>query len=192
MPAGQPRTGAMSQLFHFNVVCSDFDRSYDFYTRVLGMSALTSSSAGTRAASSGQDAAGDCSDSRRPGEGRAAAGESAVVARILGMEGSGDYRGCFLYWGGKRDGPYIDLLQWADNLPVVVRSPQNVGLARVAIRVDDLDAELARLAAHEVPLVSEPQELVLGVTKVRVVCFRDPDGVLLEYLEFVQKTPWGQ
>jgi hypothetical protein len=40
------------------------------------------------------------------------------------------------------------------------------------------------------PILSEPKELVLGVTRVRVVCFRDPDGVLLEYLEFVNR-PWG-
>ena len=31
---------------------------------------------------------------------------------------------------------------------------------------------------------------VPGVTDVRVVCFRDPDDVLLEYIEFANK-PWG-
>jgi catechol 2,3-dioxygenase-like lactoylglutathione lyase family enzyme len=173
------------QLFHFNVVCSDFDRSYDFYTQVLGMTPLTSANAGT-------ESTGKRADGRRPGEGRAAAGEGAQVADLLGFDGSGEYRGAFLYWGDKRNGPYIDLLEWDDNLGPVERTPRNVGLSRVAIRVDDLDAELARLAEHGVATLTEPKTLVLGVTKVRVVCFRDPDGVLLEYLEFADGSPWGE
>ncbi|MGN6722925.1 MAG: VOC family protein [Marmoricola sp.] len=174
-------------LFHFNVVCSDFDRSFDFYTQVVGMSPLTSSRAGTDS----DEAARRRADGIRPGEGHAAPGEGAQVAELLGFEGSGEYRGAFLYFGDKRSGPYIDLLEWDDNLPRAERNPRNVGLSRVAIQVTDMDAQLARLAEHGVPLVSEPKTLVLGVTRVRVVCFRDPDGVLLEYLEFVDQA-WGE
>lgn len=173
------------QFFHFNVVCSDFDKSYDFYTQVLGMTPLTSSNAGTD--TTGADLPSDI----RPGEGRSKPGDGKQIAELLGFEGSGDYRGCFLYFGSNRSGGYIDLLEWSDNEPAVERTPRNVGLSRVAIRVDDMDAELARLAEHGVPLVSEPKELTLGVTKVKVVCFRDPDGVLLEYLQFVDQA-WGE
>lgn len=175
----------MQQLFHVNIVASDFDRSYDFYTQVLGMKPLTSSSAGT-------SSDGSRADNYRPGEGRAAPGEAADVADVLQMTGSGEYRGCFLYWGDKRGGPYIDLLQWDDVLPVVERNPQNAGLSRLCIRVDDLDSELANLAEHGVPLLTEPKTFVLGVTKVRVATFKDPDGVLLEYFEFVQTKAWGE
>lgn len=173
------------QFFHFNVVCSDFDKSYDFYTKVLGMTPLTSSNAGT-------NGGGRESSDIRPGEGRSRPGDGKQIAELLGYEGSGDYRGCFLYFGTHRSGGYIDLLEWDDNLPPVERNPRNVGLSRVAIRVDNMDEELARLKEHGVPLVSEPKELTLGVTKVRVVCFRDPDGVLLEYLEFVEQRAWGE
>lgn len=171
-------------LFHFNVVCSDFDASYDFYTKVVGMRPLTSSRAGT---------AGDTAPRAgyRPGEGRPRPEDAAQVAELLGFEGSGDYRGAFLYFGDHRGGAYVDLLQWADGLPAVPRSPRNVGLSRVCIHVDDLDIQVARLAEHNVALVTSPKEFVLGVTRVRVVCFRDPDGVLLEYLQFVDDKPWG-
>ena len=174
-------------LLHFNVVCSDFDASYDFYTTVVGMKPLTSSRAGTSSESASQSAPGF-----RAGEGRAGPGDGKEIAELLGFEGTGEYRGCFLYFGSSRAGAYLDLLEWKDNLPPVERSPRNVGLSRVAIKVDDMDAQLERLAQHGVPTLSDPKELTLGVTKVRVVCFRDPDGVLLEYLEFVDQRAWGQ
>jgi catechol 2,3-dioxygenase-like lactoylglutathione lyase family enzyme len=150
------------------------------------MKPLTSSSAGTE----GNATARASTSSRRPGEGRPKEGEAKAVAELLGFEGTGEYRGAFLYWGSAAKGPYLDLLEWRDAKPPVPRSPQNVGLSRVAIQVDDLDAQLARLEEHGVPTLTAPKEFVLGVTRVRVVCFRDPDDVLLEYLEYVDK-PWG-
>jgi len=175
------------RFFHFNVVCSDFDRSYDFYTQAVGMTALTSSRAGTAEGSvrSGASRAG-----MRPGEGRPQPGDGPEIAALLGFRGSGEYRGCFLYFGSNARGPYIDLLEWKDNAPPVERTPRNVGLSRVCIEVENMEGHLARLARHGVPLVTEPKEFVLGVTRVRVVCFRDPDGVLLEYLEYAGKA-WG-
>lgn len=175
------------RFFHFNVVCSDFDRSYDFYTQVVGMHALTSSSARTDAGARGE---APSRTGMRPGEGRAAPGDGPQVADLLGFEGSGEYRGAFLYFGDNAKGPYIDLLEWNDPAPPVQRTARNIGLSRVAIQVDKLDEHLARLEKHGVPLVTAPKEFVLGVTRVRVVCFRDPDGVLLEFLEYVDKA-WG-
>jgi catechol 2,3-dioxygenase-like lactoylglutathione lyase family enzyme len=174
-------------LFHFNVVCSDFDRSYDFYTNAVGMRPLTSSRAGTGAAPGESRPA---SPGARPGEGRSGPGDGAQIAELLGFEGTGEYRGAFLYFGTNRAGAYLDLLEWRDPGPRVARSPRDIGLARVCIRVDDLDERLARLEQHGVPVLSDPKTLTLGVTPVRVVCFRDPDDVLLEYIEFVDR-PWG-
>lgn len=178
-------------LFHFNVVCSDFDTSYDFYTKAVGMRPLTSSRAGTGVHPSSEPALTPTpTHAARPGEGRATTDDGPQIAELLGFEGSGLYRGAFLYFGSARGGPYLDLLQWQDNDPPVRRSPRNVGLSRIAIRVDGMEEHLARLADHGVPTLTAPKELTLGVTRVRVVCFRDPDGVLLEYLEFVDRA-WG-
>jgi len=175
------------RFFHFNVVCSDFDRSYDFYTQVVGMRPLTSSRAGT---DTGADIDGTSRTGMRPGEGRSGPNDGPAIAELLGFEGTGEYRGAFLYFGSSAKGPYIDLLEWKDPAPPVERSARNIGLARVAIQVDDMNEHLARLEQHGVPLVTPPKEVVLGVTRLRVVCFRDPDGVLLEFLEFADKA-WG-
>jgi catechol 2,3-dioxygenase-like lactoylglutathione lyase family enzyme len=175
-------------LFHFNVVCSDFDRSYDFYTNAVGMRPLTSSQAGT---DPGADSRRSAPSTARPGEGRPLPGDGARVAELLGFDGTGEYRGAFLYFGTSRSGAYLDLLEWQDPGPPVRRSARDIGLSRVAIRVDDLAEQLARLDRYGVPLVTAPKEFTLGVTRVRVVCFRDPDDVLLEYLEFVDRKPWG-
>ena len=176
------------QLFHFNVVCSDFDASYDFYTNAVGMNPLTSSRAGTTAGASG--AGQTRTAGSRPGESRGKLGDGPRIAELLGFEGTGEWRGAFLYFGSSRAGAYMDLLEWKDPLPRAQRSARQIGLARVCIQVDDLDEQLERLAQHGVPTLSEPQQVTLGVTSVRVVCFRDPDDVLLEYIEFAGK-PWG-
>lgn len=175
------------RFFHFNVVCSDFDRSYDFYTQAVGMKPLTSSRAGTDA---GDASSRPSRSGMRPGEGRPGPHDGPEIAKLLGFEGSGEYRGAFLYFGSSAGGPYIDLLEWKDPAPPVERSARNIGLSRVAIQVDDLNEHLARLEQHGVPLVTAPKEFVLGVTRVRVVCFRDPDGVLLEFLQYMDR-PWG-
>lgn len=174
--------------FHFNVVCSDFDASYDFYTKAMGMTPLTSSDAGV---DSGGSERSQARPGVRPGEGRPNPGDGKHVAELLGFEGSGEWRGAFLYFGSNRGGAYLDLLEWQDPGPRTERSARDVGLSRVCIQVDDLDSELARLEQHGVPTVSEPKEFTLGVTRVRVVCFRDPDDVLLEYIEFADR-PWGR
>jgi catechol 2,3-dioxygenase-like lactoylglutathione lyase family enzyme len=179
-------------LFHFNVVCSDFDTSYDFYTNAVGMRPLTSSRAGTAA---GRSADRIRTTGSRPGESRGSPGDGPRIAELLGFEGTGEWRGAFLYFGSNSAGPYLDLLEWRDPLPKAPlpkapRSAREIGLARVCIRVDDLDEQLERLAQHGVRTLSEPQQVTLGVTNVRVVCFRDPDDVLLEYIEFAAK-PWG-
>ncbi|MBV9604103.1 MAG: VOC family protein [Solirubrobacterales bacterium] len=173
--------------FHFNVVCSDFDTSYDFYTNAVGMRPLTSSRAGTTV---GEPANRADSAGWRPGESRNDAENGRHVAELLGFEGSGEWRGAFLYFGLSRAGAYVDLLQWKDPLPKRQRSAREIGLARVCIRVENLEEQLERLEQHGVPTVSEVKEMTLGVTNVRVVCFRDPDDVLLEYIEFAEK-PWG-
>ena len=174
-------------LFHFNIVCSDFDASYDFYTNVVGMEALTRSRADFDPPA---DKPTSTSSGYRPGEGRSGPGDGVQIADLLGFEGSGEYRGAFLYFGSNRSGTYLDLLEWKDPGDTVRRSARDIGLARVAIYVDSLEEHLARLEQHGVQTLSEPKELILGVTRVRVVCFRDPDDVLLEYIEFIDR-PWG-
>jgi glyoxylase I family protein len=60
-----------------------------------------------------------------------------------------------------------------------------VGIWRLALGTDDLDADVAALAAAGVRCVSEPAEMAMGpgLPVLRFVLFPDPDGTMLELIE---------
>jgi catechol 2,3-dioxygenase-like lactoylglutathione lyase family enzyme len=146
-------------MIHANVVCSDFDRSLDFYTRILGASILS------------------------PGVQELDAGEA--LAKALVIEGDSKCRVAFLYWG--QDSTCIDLLQFYEPGRRVERSAKDLGLARFALRVRDFDSALKWLADHGVPLVGGPSYLTLPDGRPRkLATFHDPDGTLLEVCEYLE------
>ena len=77
----------------------------------------------------------------------------------------------------------LDLIEWTD--PPTDGSPypslRHAGVARVALYTTGLDEEYERLKAAGVTMLSEP--VVMG-TGARFVCFEDPDGTILELIEF--------
>ena len=81
----------------------------------------------------------------------------------------------------------IDLLEWQE--PVSPPAPPQrlnaVGIARIALITEDIDADVAILKAAGVELISEqPGEATApqGST-VQFICFRDPDGNTLELVQ---------
>ena len=79
----------------------------------------------------------------------------------------------------------IELLKWtpSENEPPRERSPYQVGVSRVAIRTKNLLETVEELRSRGVEFLSEPHEIdVVGA--MRYVLFRDPDGTLLELIEF--------
>jgi catechol 2,3-dioxygenase-like lactoylglutathione lyase family enzyme len=174
------------KLFHINVVCSDFEKSYAFYTEKVGLVPLTRRAAGvpdpvkpTRA-----------TDGRLPGEARTRPEDGAASSRALGLDGDMGSRGVLLYWPGSPGGPYIDLLQWVEGGQLLERTPKHTGLARLAMQVDDIEAEYTRMRDRGVEFISEPAPILLGATAIKIVFFRDPDGTLLELVEMAQGG-WG-
>jgi catechol 2,3-dioxygenase-like lactoylglutathione lyase family enzyme len=178
------------KLFHINVVCMDFERSYAFYTEQLGMIPLT-----RRTAVGGDDGpTGPLTklpDGRLPGEARTKDEDQAGSRQALGMSGDMGSRGVLLYWPGAPQGPYIDLLEWNDGGYPVERDPRGTGLARLAIQVDDIEADYARMRAAGVDFTSEPVLITLGATAIKIVFFEDPDGTLLELVELAAGG-WGK
>jgi catechol 2,3-dioxygenase-like lactoylglutathione lyase family enzyme len=86
-----------------------------------------------------------------------------------------------------KDGSVIDLLEW--QTPRDTRPPYDnlfrPGLARLALRTTDLDADVERLKEDGVPFISERPGAVsdgLGGT-TRFICFKDPDGTIIELVE---------
>lgn len=79
----------------------------------------------------------------------------------------------------------IELLEWTDppTEPAPVRSETQAGVARVALRTKNLVAFTEKLRAAGIVFESAPIEIdVVGAS--RFVLFRDPDGTLLELIEF--------
>lgn len=178
------------KLFHINVVCTDFEKSYAFYTEALGMVPLTRRTA----VDGSEEATGPwtkLADGRLPGEARTKDQDQAGSREALGMSGDMGSRGVLLYWPGMADGPYIDLLEWNEGGYQQERDPRGTGFARLAMQVDDIDADYLRLTARGVQFRSKPVTITLGATAIKIVFFEDPDGTLLELVE-LSAGGWGK
>jgi catechol 2,3-dioxygenase-like lactoylglutathione lyase family enzyme len=81
----------------------------------------------------------------------------------------------------------IDLLEWEEprGLAVSRQALNDVGIARIALITEDLDADIQTLRQHGVELVSEQSAEARGPSgsPVRFICFRDPDGNTLELVQ---------
>lgn len=144
-------------LVHVNINCSDFARSEAFY-RLLGFERLMDVAPTT----------------------------SPEVAAAVGMP-SYRVRGALFVLRGAAHPVIIDLLEWED--PRDDAAPyghlSHLGIARIALATDDLDADVARLRQHGVRFLSEPATVTLpgAASSSRFVCFFDPDGTVLELVE---------
>ena len=86
-----------------------------------------------------------------------------------------------------RDTATVARMRWLDPLPEGSAYPHlaHVGIARICFRVKD-----ARAAYEEMLLVgaepfTEPTLIELGGTRQRFFCARDPDGTVVEFMEFL-------
>ena len=80
----------------------------------------------------------------------------------------------------------LDLLEWRE--PSDAELPyarlNHLGIARVALYSSDLEADLEELRARGVEIVGEPATVVWeGRPSSRFVCFKDPDGTVLELVQ---------
>jgi glyoxylase I family protein len=144
----------ITALLHININCSDFDRSRTFY-EMLGFKLLMPV----------------------PPEG------TGDVAAAVGMA-SYTVQGALMK---HPSGAIIDLLQWQQ--PLDEQAPyehmNHLGLARVAFESTDIEADIAQLQAEDVQFLSAVPGAVAGPkgTTTRFICFRDPDGTVLELVD---------
>lgn len=153
---------SVTGFIHVNVNCSNFDASLAFYER-LGFVKVTDV----------------------PPE------NTAEVAAAVGMP---PYRvkGALLALKGGKSSMLIDLLEWQrpnDSAPPYPHL-YHLGIARIALASDDLDGDMAALKSVGVDFLSEPAVVHLEgqAAASRFVCFRDPDGTILELVESVAST----
>jgi len=144
----------ISGMVHVNINCSDFDRSREFYES-LGFKLLV----------------------------MVPERNTPEVAAAVGMPPYHVKGGLMLLPGSTT---MIDLLEWKEPHDDAPPYPHlyHLGLGRIAFSTTDLDADVATLKSRGVEFLSEPVTVHMGGARSsRFVCFKDPDGTILELVE---------
>lgn len=145
-------------LLHININCSNFERSQAFY-EMLGFRLLMPV------------------EPEGHGEVAAAVGMASYTLRGALMK--------------HPSGAVIDLLEWQE--PRDLQPPNeklnHLGLGRIAFLTSNIDADIERLRREGVVLLSDSPATVVGLRggATRFICFRDPDGTVLELVELDSK-----
>ena len=153
-------TAEVTHIIHANVVVRDIERSKRFYTEMLGARVV-----------------------------RDWHGESSTTPIALGFEGVevARWHAYMLRWGEGDDTafPQIDLLQWLEpeSTGEAVDRLNNIGIARIALGVTNVDELYRDLSAKGVDFVSPPVPINPATERgrrMKICCLRDPDGVFIE------------
>jgi glyoxylase I family protein len=156
------RPWQVKSLFHININCSNLERSVAFYEafgfrKVLELNVHTEQPGGND--------------------------------RAVGIDGPTEARGPVLMFLG--DDPYqtrLDLLEWIEPAPAphTPLQVQDVGIPRFALRTKNIDALHAELSTQGIDFMTEPLGPFPDWEIERMVCARDPDGLIVELLEFTR------
>ena len=140
-------------ILHANINCSDFEQSRSFY-EMLGFVSLLESDVET----------------------------SEEAARGLNMPAYKLHASTMSQAG---DGFLIDLIKWID--PPDPSPPyaliNHLGFSRLSLKTTNLDADIATLQDQGVVFLSDPVTINRPVENSRLVCFKDPDGTLIELVQ---------
>ena len=147
---------AITGMVHFNVNCSDYERSRRFY-ETLGFREVW----------------------------RVPERNTPEVAAAVGMP---PYRvkGALLAPEGSSPPLVVDLLEWLEPRDESPPYPHlyHYGIARIALVTNDMDGDIAKLAAAGARFISAPARMPPSSgSSARFVCFKDPDGTVLELVE---------
>jgi len=144
----------IERIFHFNINCTDLERSLAFY-QLLGFKVILDFRAGMT---------------------------SKEMAEAFGMQ-TADLRGVHLRLGDAAEATRIDLLEFTDPAPTGRPYPHlyHTGIARMCLKTTNLERDYGDLSAKGIVFLSKPK--TLPGTSVSIVCFKDPDGTFIELLE---------
>ena len=154
----------VDRFFHINVNCTNFERSLAFY-RLIGFEVILDFATG-------------------PGSHRSF-GEVGL-GPILGLPDNCDGRAALLALSDDSHATKLDLIEWKS--PIVHgRKRQGLaepGIARICLKTTDADAVHARLIAAGHHAYSPPIQVSLGGSRIKVFCVEDPDGAVIEFMQF--------
>jgi len=144
----------LDRLFHVNICVRDMERSIRFYQQ-LGFNKVNDFTA-----------------------------EDPGIGEGLGVKAN-KIRGVFMRLGDDPKAPVLDLVQFID--PPTQGQPystlNNVGICRIAFAVKDIERAYADLKKMDVQFVA-PLKTIAGPGggTASFVCFKDPDGTILELI----------
>jgi hypothetical protein len=90
--------------------------------------------------------------------------------------------------GRNRFETVLDIVEWNDPKSVS-RDIQlhDLGAPRIAIRVKSVDKVVELLGNQGVEFIAEIQQLNFLKRKARFACCKDPDGMVIEFVELLSK-----
>ena len=144
----------LEKLFHVNICVRDMERSIQFY-QDLGFKKVNDFTM-----------------------------DDPSVGDALGLKAR-KLRGVFMRLGDDPNSPVLDLVQFIDPPPQgePYSSLNNIGICRIAFTVDNIDKTYEDLKAKKVQFVAPLHKIDgPGGAKIGVVCFKDPDGTILELI----------
>jgi glyoxylase I family protein len=159
--------GNALQIFHVNFNCSDLDRSRAFYESI-GFKVMT-----------------DFSEAGRDGKRKSFS--EIGLSPALNLPADCDGRALLLALTDHPRTTRLDLIEWIrprSERPVRGNLAQ-IGFGRLCLKVKDCHALYARLVRDGRTIYSPPVLIDLGGTRQWVFCCEDPDGIVIEFMQFL-------
>lgn len=158
--------GNALQIFHVNLNCSDLDRSREFY-ELVGF--RTVNNFGTDAQSFAE----------------------IGLPPILRLPDDCDGRAVLMALSDDPRATRLDLIEWKrpESEAAAKGDLARIGFGRLCLKVRNCaDLHDRFVAAGHVPY-SVPLEIVMGGTRQLVFCVEDPDGIVVEFMQFLKPKP---
>ena len=164
--ASPPRKD-VERFFHINVNCTNFAESLSFY-QLVGFEKIL-----------------DFDETSGPVRSFGQAG----LGPVLGLPDDCDGRAALLALSDESGSTRLDLIEWRQpKMPAERRKNlAQPGIARICLKTSDCDSVHARLSAAGYVVYSAPTRVYLGGGWIKVFCCEDPDGVVIEFMEFLGK-----
>lgn len=159
--------GNALQIFHVNFNCSDLDRSRAFYLSI-GFKVIN-------------DFSGTGADGKRKSF------SDIGLAPVLNLPPGCDGRALLLALTDHPRTTRLDLIEWIRprSEPAARGDLARIGFGRLCLKVKDCHALHARLLRDGRTVYSPPVLLDLGGSRQWVFCCEDPDGIVIEFMQFV-------
>ena len=155
------------QVFHLNINCSNLERSRAFYELI------------------GYRVVNDFSASPKSGA-RPKTFAELGLAPILRMPDDCEARALLLALSDDPRAPRLDLIEWTrpKSVPRQRGDLAQIGFGRLCLKVRDGQDLHDRLTAAGHAVYSPPILLDMGGTRQLVFCCEDPDGIVVEFMQF--------